>query len=349
MGLVEQHSGLNRPEHPVCSICIANYNGAELLDDCLTSVLVQLGDISIEIIVHDDASTDDSVALLRERYPQVEVLASKENAGFCISNNRMVAHARGEFVLLLNNDAELQQDALATLLATAQMSGQQCILTLPQYDWATQALVDRGCMLDPFYNPVPNLDLSRQEVAMAIGACLFLPRTLWCDLGGLPEWMGSIAEDMYLCCIARLHGLSVRVTDSSGYIHRQGVSFGGNRVDAGALHSTFRRRRLSERNKTAVMIISTPTILVWPLLAMHILGLVLEGALLTLSKRDGRIWKEIYGPTLGYIATELGQLLVLRRQVQRIRRASLRQYMRGVVFLPRKLSLLLRYGVPTLK
>lgn len=349
MGLVEQHHALNRPEHPTCSICIANYNGSKLLDDCLTSILVQQGDISIEIIVHDDASTDDSVAVLRKRYPQVEVIASSENVGFCIGNNRAVACARGEFILLLNNDAMLQPDALATLLATARTSGQPCILTLPQYDWATQTLVDRGCMLDPFYNPVPNLDPSRHDVAMAIGACLFLPRNLWRDLGGFPEWMGSIAEDMYLCCIARLHGLSVRVTDSSGYIHRQGASFGGNRVDAGALHSTFRRRRLSERNKTVVMVVCTPTALVWPLLAMHVLGLVFEGVLLTLFKWDGRIWREIYGPTLGYIARKLGQLRAMRRQVQRIRRASLREYMRDVVFLPRKLSLLLRYGVPTLK
>lgn len=349
MGLVEQHSALNRPEHPVCSVCIANYNGAALLDDCLTSVLAQQGNISIEIIVHDDASTDNSVALLRERYPQVELLASSENVGFCVSNNRMVAHARGEFVLLLNNDAALQPDALVTLLATARMLDQPCVLTLPQYDWATQALVDRGCMLDLFYNPVPNLDPSRHEVAMAIGACLFLPRNLWCDLGGFPEWMGSIAEDMYLCCIARLHGLSVRVTDSSGYIHRQGVSFGGNRVDAGTLHSTFRRRRLSERNKAAVMVISTPTVLVWPLLAIHVFGLVLEGALLALLKRDDRIWKEIYGPTLNYIATRLGQLRTLRSQVQRVRRTNLRKYTRCMTLFPRKLHMLLRYGLPTLK
>lgn len=349
MGLVERHSVLNRSEHPACSVCIANYNGAALLDDCLASVLAQQGNISIEIIVHDDASTDDSVALLRERYPQVEVLASRENVGFCISNNRMVDHARGEFVLLLNNDAALQPDALVTLLATAQILGQPCVLTLPQYDWATQTLVDRGCMLDLFYNPVPNLDPSRHEVAMAIGACLFLPRNLWCDLGGFPEWMGSIAEDMYLCCIARLHGLSVRVTTSSGYLHRQGMSFGGNRVDGGALHSNFRRRRLSERNKTAVMVISTPTVLVWPLLTVHVFGLVIEGVLLTLLKRDGRVWKEIYGPTLGYIATRLGQLRTLRGQAQRVRRTSLRKYGHCMTLLPRKLSMLLRYGLPRLK
>lgn len=349
MGLVEQHHALNRPEHPVCSVCIANYNGAALLDDCLASVLTQQGDLSIEIIVHDDSSMDDSVALLRAKYPQVEVLASRENVGFCIGNNRMVAHARGEFVLLLNNDAALYPDALLTLIEAVRVPSSKGILTLPQYDWETGVLVDRGCLLDPFYNPVPNLDPSRRDVAMVIGACLILPRAMWNDLGGLPEWMGSIAEDMYLCCLARLRGLSVGVTTSSGYRHRQGSSFGGGRVNAGRLQTTFRRRRLSESNKTAVMVICTPTLLVWPLLAVHVAALAVEGAALTLFRWDGRIWKKIYAPTFGYIFGELGRWRMRRKQVQLARRASLRECMVGVVLLPRKLGMLLRYGMPTLK
>lgn len=349
MGLVEQHSALNRPEHPVCSICIANYNGAALLDDCLTSVLAQQSNISIEIIVHDDASTDNSVALLRERYPQVELLASSENVGFCVSNNRMVAHARGEFVLLLNNDAALQPDALSILLATARVSDQPCILTLPQYDWATQTLVDRGCMLDPFYNPVPNLDPSRREVAMAIGACLFLPRTLWMDLDGFPEWMESIAEDMYLCCIARLRDASIQVTNKSGYFHKQGASFGGNRVDSEKLNTTFRRRRLSERNKTAVMVICTPTWLVWPLLVSHLIMLIIEGVVITLCLRDVRVWRDIYWATIYSIFAGMRVLRTRRLHQQAQRRISLRRYLHTCVWVPRKLQLFARHGVPSIR
>ncbi len=349
MGLVEQHHALNRPEDPECSVCIANYNGADLLDDCLTSVISQHGDISIEIIVHDDASTDDSVALLRARYPQVEVLASLENAGFCIGNNRMVAHARGEFVLLLNNDAALLPNALLTLIEAARAQSPAGILTLPQYDWETGVLVDRGCLLDPFYNPVPNLDPDRRDVAMVIGACLFLPRALWGDLGGFPEWMGSIAEDMYLCCTARLRGFGVAVLPDSGYRHRQGASFGGNRVDAGRLSSTFRRRRLSEQNKTTVMLICTPSVVVWPLLGLHLIELAVEGAVLSGLSWDRRIWTQIYAPTFAHLASNLGQLRKCRKLVQLGRRLSLRRYTRCMVLLPRKLAMLCRYGVPTLK
>lgn len=333
---------------PDCSVCIANFNGEHLLDECLGSVFAQAGELSIEVIVHDDASTDGSLAVL-QRYPQVVVLPSDTNVGFCIANNRMVAKATGEYVLLLNNDAALFPDGLRVLLEEARSIGGGVILSLPQYDWHTGELVDRGCLFDPFCNPVPNLDASRDDVAMVMGACLFTSRSLWLELGGFPEWMGSLAEDAYLCCRARLRGVPVRVAKRSGYRHRQGSSFGGSRVDAGKLSTTYRRRYLSERNKTAVMVICTPTPLAWPLLALHLMLLVCEGALLTLMKRDGRVWREIYALALHWIMRELGALRRHRRDVQRGRRATCCAYWHCFVLMPRKLELLRRYGLPRLR
>jgi GT2 family glycosyltransferase len=334
---------------PACSICIANYNGTALLQECLASIHAQKGSASVEVIIHDDASTDGSVEWIRRRYPNVELLASHENVGFAIANNRMVAHARGEYVLLLNNDAALFSDALQALVTESAKRARPGILTLPQYDWKSGQLVDRGCRLDPFYNPVPNLEPSRGEVAITIGACLLIPRALWNELGGFPEWIGSIAEDMYICCLARLRGYAVAVTPASGYRHRQGASFGGNRVDEGKLKTTFRRRALSERNKTAVMVICTPTALVWPLLALHFLALAIEGAGLAALTRSARVWREIYCPTLGYILRAPRGLRSLRRKAQSARRVGLREYLRGFVLMPRKLVLLRRYGVPSVK
>lgn len=347
--MVQHYPALNRADAPVCSVCIANYNGVAILADCIDSVLAQQGGPTVEIIVHDDASTDDSVAFLRARYPQVELLVSETNVGFCVGNNRMVAHARGEFVLLLNNDAALYPDALSSLFAAARDQQPAGILTLPQYDWQTGNLVDRGCLLDPFYNPVPNLDPARSDVAYAIGACLFLSRALWIELGGFPEWMGSLAEDMYLCSLARLRGLPVAVTSGSGYRHRQGASFGGNRVDIGKLSTTYRRRALSERNKTAVMVVCTPTPLVWLLLAVHLALLTLEGIILTLLKRDRRIWRDIYGRTLAWLTHEFDALRNRRREVQETRTISVLQWFSSVRWQLRKLTLLRRHGVPTVQ
>jgi len=348
MELVHHYPALNRPAEPVCSVCIANYNGINLLTDCLESVLAQQGGLSIEIIVHDDASTDASVALLREKYPQVELLVSTQNMGFCISNNRMVAHARGKYILLLNNDAALSPDALQTLTRETGQQQRQGILTLPQYDWESGTLVDRGCMLDPFYNPVPNTELKRHDVAMVIGACLWIPRKLWIELGGFPEWFESVAEDLYLCCRARLAGHSVQVTQASYYRHRQGLSFGGNRAGEGGLATTYRRRRLSERNKTSAMLVCTPTAAVWPLLALHMVGLALEGLFVTVAKRDLRPWREIYGSAIRSTFTAMSNLRALRQNVQLQRQVTSCGYLRGFVLLPQKLRMLKRHGIPTI-
>lgn len=349
MALVEHRSALSRPLAPLCSVCIAHYRGPEMLAACLDSVLAQDCGFSYEVIVHDDASGDDSLDLLCHRYPQVDVLASAANVGFCVANNRMVAHARGEYVLLLNNDAALFPDALATLADAAAAQTPPGILTLPQYDWESAALVDRGCRLDPFYNPVPNLDPARREVAMAIGACLWIPRAAWQRLGGFPEWLESIGEDLYLCCAARLAGLPVTALDSSGYRHRQGHSFGGNKPREGRLVSSYRRRRLSERNKTFVLFVMTPTPLMWPLLALHLLLLALEGAALSLVRREARIGREIYGGVFVALAREWRRLWRLRVAVRRTRAVSALDFLRGFTPLPRKLAMLWQFGWPALR
>lgn len=346
MALIQHFPSAAPVSEPVCSVCIANYNGVGIIGDCIDSVLGQEGGVPIEIIVHDDASTDGSVDFIRQRYPNVELLAASENAGFCIANNRMVAHARGEFVLLLNNDAALFPDALASLFAAARAQPTAAILTLPQYDWHTGQLVDRGCLLDPFYNPVPNLDPGRVDVAYVIGACLWISRALWNELGGFPEWMESIGEDIYLCCLARLRGHPVVALATSGFRHRLGESFGGARVTHGGLSTTFRRRYLSERNKASALVVCTPGAWVWALLPLHGIGLMLEGTVLSAARWDFRIFRDVYARAIRSLAREFAHLRTTRHSVQASRVAGTRSYFRAFTWIPRKMMMLFRYGVP---
>jgi GT2 family glycosyltransferase len=340
---------MTAPSQPVCTVCIANYNGESLLVDCIDSVLNQQCDFAFEIIVHDDASTDKSLELLATRYPQVKVIASQRNVGFCVSNNRMVEEASGQFILLLNNDAALAQDALETLHKHAMKQSTQGILTLPQYDWESGTLVDRGCLLDPFYNPVPNLDQNRHEVAMVIGACLWIPRTLWVELGGFPEWFESIAEDMQICCHARLSGFLVEVAQKSGYRHRQGKSFGGNRSSEGRLDTSYRRRRLSERNKTFVMTLCAPTPLIWILLPIHMLALLAEGIALSVGKLQFDILTDIYIDALSSVLSNRKPLITKRRSIQQARTVSGKFYQSAFTTYPQKLHLLLKHGIPDIR
>lgn len=344
---------MNDTTPPVCSICIANYNGEKVLIDCVDSVLIQQGNIPIEIIIHDDASTDNSIAILNERYPaanypHIRLIERQENVGFCISNNRMAAIARGKYLLLLNNDAALAPDALEALVTTANEQSSQGILTLPQYNWDTGEIVDYGCLLDPFYNPVLNLDPMRRDVGMVSGACLWIPHNLWDELGGFPEWFESIGEDLQLCCHARLWGYTVQVTEKSWYRHRQGASFGGNRINNNKLVTTYRRRRLSERNKTYAIILCSPTFRLALTLPTHLILLAMEASFLSMIKWDTSPWREIYAPTFGNLLRHLKILLERRKAIQSGRKSTTHNYGKSFTRLPHKLSLLLRHGLPKL-
>jgi GT2 family glycosyltransferase len=333
-------------DDPVCSICVANYNGMDVIDDCLRSVREQLGDITVEVLVHDDASSDGSVVYIQGSYPEAKLLVSESNVGFCVANNRMAAQARGKYLLLLNNDAALYPDALQTLLAEASRLDQPAILSLPQYDAKSGELIDVGSLLDPFLNPVPNRDPSRGEVGMVMGACLWIPKALWQELDGFPEWFGSIGEDLYLCCRARQVGYPVRALGDSGYRHKVGVSFGGGKAIAGRLVTTFRRRAFSERNKTFVMVITYPLPLLVLVLPVHLLLLLVEGVLLSAIRCQQDFLVKIYLPAFVAIFQKQTPVWAIRRTVQQKRRVPLRTYLSPMTLWPYKLQMLLKHGLP---
>lgn len=333
---------------PLISVCIPHYNGLDLIDACLASVLAQTIAANVEIIIHDDASTDGSVAHIRKLYPEVRLIESDKNVGFCIANNRMATMAQGRYLLLLNNDATLLPEALSTLLAEAERLARPAIITLPQYDAGTGVLLDIGARLDPFLNPVPNRKAG-VTVGMVAGACLWIDKTLWEEIGGFPEWFGSIAEDLYLCCRARLGGHPVLALATSGYRHQVGQSFGGGKVSSGELRSTFRRRALSERNKTLVMAITYPAPLMQLMLPIHLGLLVLEGSLLSLLKLDSRFIRHIYLPVFDALIRHRGAWRAARRTAQHSRRIGVADYLAAFDPWPYKLRMLMRYGLPRLR
>lgn len=333
-------------KQPVCTVCIANYNGMALIDACIQSVLAQDCDFEVEIIVHDDASTDGSAQYIRARYPQVKLIASTENVGFCISNNRMVDAAEGEYILLLNNDAALFPDALRTLHKAATALAQPAILGLPQYDAGTGELIDIGSRFDMFLNPIPNLDPARNEVGMIIGACLWLPRGLWNELGGFPDWFGSLAEDMLLCCLARLYGYRVMALPDSGFSHWVGKSLGGGKVTGNRLSTKATRRALSERNKNYVMALVFPSPFLQLILPLHFVLLLAEGFVLCMIRRDWKIFSSIYIASIKSQWSARDILLTARKGIQAKRRSGVRQFFAVFQCVPHKLELLARHGIP---
>ena len=100
------------PDPPTLSIIIVTYNAGAFLPDCLWSLSRRPPSFGIEVIVVDNASTDDSVALARRHYPAAQVIAKSENAGFAAANNIGYRRSSGEFILLLNPDTIVHEGAL---------------------------------------------------------------------------------------------------------------------------------------------------------------------------------------------------------------------------------------------
>ncbi|MGB0882499.1 MAG: glycosyltransferase family 2 protein, partial [Vicingaceae bacterium] len=93
------------------SIIIVNYNVRHFLEQCLTSVYKAIPNISAEVFVVDNDSSDDSLEMVRAQFPDVHIIHNKENVGFSKANNQAIAISKGKYVLLLNPDTVVEEDA----------------------------------------------------------------------------------------------------------------------------------------------------------------------------------------------------------------------------------------------
>src|SRR5258708_22416675 len=101
----------------VLSVIIATYNARSLLADCLRSIAQNPPKEAYEVVVVDDASKDDTSEMVRTSFPEVRLLRNEVNQHYAFSNNRAFECARGEYLLLLNNDTIVLPDALDRMVA----------------------------------------------------------------------------------------------------------------------------------------------------------------------------------------------------------------------------------------
>lgn len=99
------------------SIVIVNYNVAYFLEHCLYSVRNALKGIEAEIFVVDNNSVDNSIAMLKEKFPEVILIANKDNVGFSKANNQAIRISKGEYVLILNPDTVVEEDTFAKCIS----------------------------------------------------------------------------------------------------------------------------------------------------------------------------------------------------------------------------------------
>ena len=104
---------------PLVSVVVLNYNGKIYLERCLSSLLNQTYPY-VEIILVDNASSDDSVNFVRTRFPAVKIIENEENLGFAAGNNVGIRIAQGKYIVTLNNDTEAHPEWLEHLVRVAE-------------------------------------------------------------------------------------------------------------------------------------------------------------------------------------------------------------------------------------
>ncbi|NLV38493.1 MAG: glycosyltransferase family 2 protein, partial [Bacteroidales bacterium] len=99
------------------SVIIVNYNVRYFLEQCLHSLYRAIKNTETEVFVVDNCSTDDSLEMLRQSYPEIKLIANSENLGFAKANNLAIEASESDYVLLLNPDTLVQEEAIRNMLS----------------------------------------------------------------------------------------------------------------------------------------------------------------------------------------------------------------------------------------
>lgn len=240
------------------SFIVVNRNTADLLVGCLDFIFQSDLDLHPEVVVVDNGSSDDSVLRVKERYPQVIVIEAGRNLGFAAANNMAVQQAKGDFVLLVNTDALLQNGCAQSLLKIMDAD--------PRVGMVGPQLLNEDGSLQTSYEAAPTLateTLNRsllkrlfpsrfpgksrklsepEQVETLIGAVMMIRRQALEQLGGFDEDYFFFLEETDLAVRMRQARWKVIHDPRAKAVHLQGAT--AKRYQSSARIEFYRSRYL---------------------------------------------------------------------------------------------------------
>lgn len=244
------------------SVIILNYNVRYFLEQCVLSVQNALEGIDAEIIVVDNASSDDSCQMIKEKFSNVTLIENKDNLGFPKGNNIGVAKAKGEYICILNPDTVVAEDTFSKILdfvnrlRQAQSDKRQSQVELVETDFGIIGckLIDGSGKFLPeckrgvptpwvaftkifgLYKLFPNSSWFNQyyamhlnenqsgEVDILVGAFMVMKRDLYLEVGGFDEDCFMYSDDIDLSYLVKKAGYSNYYFADTTVIHYKGES-----------------------------------------------------------------------------------------------------------------------------
>jgi len=233
---VQEYHQISFEKHstPTVSIVIPVYNQWNYTYSCLKSIFTNTGQVSYEIIIADDMSSDETTRI-SDYIENIKIVRDGENRGFLLNCNNATKYAEGKYILFLNNDTQVQAgwlDSLVELIESDQqigMVGSKLVYPDGRLQeaggiiWNDASGWNYGRLDDPA-NPEYNYV---KEVDYISGAAIMIRQQIWKDIGGFDErYVPAYFEDSDLAFEVRKHGYKVMLQPKSVVVHFEGISHG---------------------------------------------------------------------------------------------------------------------------
>ena len=224
----------NKYDNPTVSIIIPVYNEFSYTYRCLQSILEHSGNVTYEIIIADDCSTD-ATKRIHDIVDGINVITNNTNLRFLLNCNNAARSARGRYILFLNNDTQVQENWLQPLVDLIE-SDDSIGMVGSKLVYPDGLLQEAGGILwkdasawnygnrkspdDSEFNYV-------KEVDYISGAAIMIKKSLWKEIGGFDEkFAPAYCEDSDLAFEVRAHGYKVMYQPLSVVVHFEGISNG---------------------------------------------------------------------------------------------------------------------------
>jgi GT2 family glycosyltransferase len=244
-------------------IVIPNWNGRDMLETCLASLQAQ-SCREFNIIIVDNGSTDDSVIFVRDRYPDVQLVELQQNIGFSAAVNRGIAAGRQAWVLLLNNDIEVESRCIENLIKAIGLEPRTRMFALKMLSFHDRSMVDGagdgvlrggvGYRLGTMEHDSPRYQLKRPVFGACAGAALY-HRKLFERVGMFDEDFFAYLEDVDFNLRAVRAGYRCMFLPDS-VVYHIGSATSGSKINAMTVRLTTRNNMfVISKNYTFLMLL----------------------------------------------------------------------------------------------
>lgn len=222
------------------AIVILNWNGKQLLEKFLPSIVTYSDFANTEIYVADNASTDDSVSFVKQQFPKIKIVQNSTNGGFAKGYNEALRHIKADIYVLINSDIEVTDGWLKPIISAFENEPNTAIIQPKILDYKNKTKFEyagaAGGFIDKFGYPFcrgrvfSELETDSQqyndeiEIFWASGACFFIRSSVFHELNGFDEDYFAHQEEIDLCWRAKNLSKSIKYVGKSTVYHVGGAT-----------------------------------------------------------------------------------------------------------------------------